>query len=232
MSVYPRHLLPKVYYRRMHTSQIPLSAHFVRFIDDMHVETKSDIKSNCVKILNPSHFSKGCSMNILSVFTKDDVKYKLEMTESPIYEEWSEGQRCYKPKSEEVSIVDNRCYCGVDYSGINDYAADIEYTDKTQKKRSGKLSYVFTHSPNLTNFWHYNMYMQISPSDESGTVVCKCNNQLISESQIKKIIVAHIDDLEGFLLEPSELEPCKIERWKYYSVLSVLKYIKRTLLNL
>lgn len=227
MSLYPRHLLPKFYYKRLRPTAIPPQAHFLRYIDDQQIFTKDDILNNCDKIFSPSHFPNGCSMNILSIFTKDDVKYKLEKTDSPIFEPWEEGIRYYKPKDEEVTINEDRRFCGIDYSKVRNYEVDVKYLDRLQKKKSGSASYVFEHSPVLTNFWHYNMFLKISSFEEKTEIVCKHQNSEISDSQIKKLIVAQIDDLKDFLLMPSEMKSCKINRLQYISITSILKYIIR-----
>lgn len=228
MNPYPHHLLPKVYYKKIPFKAIPLNAHFLRFIDeDLQITTKDELLNNCENIINPSRFPNGCSMNILSIFTKEDVKYKLEQTDTPIYESWQEGQKCYIPKDEEVCIIENRKFFGIDYSKILKYQAIIEYIDKSsQCKKGGIMSYVFIHAPIMTNFWHFNMYMQISSIAEGKTITCKHQNPDISDSQIKKIVVAQIDDFKDFLLMPSEMKSCKIKRRNYYSAKSIYRYIK------
>lgn len=227
MSSYPYHLLPKVYYKKIPFKAIPLNAHFLRFIDeDIQITTKDELLNNCESIINPSRFPNGCSMNLLSIFTKEDVKYKLESPDTPIYERWHEGQKCYIPKEEEVRIIENRGFFGIDYSKIMNYQADIEYIDKSsQCKKNGIMSYVFKHAPILTNFWHYNMFLQIFTINESKTITCKHQNPDISDSQIRKLVVAQIDDFKDFLLMPSEMNACNIKQWYYYSAKSMCKYI-------
>ncbi len=229
MSLYPRHLLPRVYYKRIPPTIIPPKTHFLRFIDDMQISTSEEMQNSCEKILNPSHFPNGCSMNILSVFTKEDVKYKLIKTDTPIFESWAEGLTSYVPQDEEVTIIENRCFCGIDYSKVMRYQADVGYVDRNNNKKRGIATFVFMHAPLLSNFWHYNMFMKLSLEDGNKEVICERQNPVISDSQIRKLVVAQLDDLKEFLIIPSETKPCKIYWWKYYSVKSMYKYIKKVI---
>lgn len=233
MSLYPHRLLPKVYYKRIEQEGIPVNAHFLRYIeDDLQVNTKAELLNNCEKVLNPSRFPNGCSMNILSIFTKEDAKYKLIESGAPIFEPWIEGQKNYAPKEDEVVTIEDRGYFGIEYSKIINYQAEINYMDKLSTKHQATLSYIFLHAPVLTNFWHFNMFMKLSSLDRSKEIICKHQNNDISDSQIKKLVIGQLDDLKQFLLMPSEMNECKINRFKYLSITSVLKYIKLKLFKI
>lgn len=215
---YPKHLYPSKRYKKIVVDAFLDEHILVRYTKDnapLHPNEKNIGSHLCA-----SRFYNGCSVNLLSVYKKCDVRYIVEgNSSSPHHQEWTEGTSCFPLRISDYRYKKDRGYIGVkikDILAVN--IMKIEIKINGTKLRDDKVFFKIEHSPTKCNFWHFNIVIY-GVNSTNGEEYRLRDLDGFSSNQMTKIATALIHQLEGFLLRPFEIKRKYLPK-RYYTKIS------------
>lgn len=157
---YHRRVLPNPRYKRITVDAYLNDFFLLRYTDKDKPIKKGEL--NLATHFSASQFKEGLSVNLLSVYRKQDACFKVLGTkDAPQHQCWVEGTQPYIPSDDILKYSKNRGYVGIRIKHL--YTACIEKREiKVQgtKLRDDKVYFILEHAPTVCNFWHFNIHIE------------------------------------------------------------------------
>lgn len=209
---YPLRILPKVSYKEIH-----IDDYFKKFFLLRQINTKENYRSrkNLCKalpqLLRTSTFANGISVNLLSVFRKEDIRLSLDKTVG-YYDAWTIGLPVTIPADRDIHFQ-SKHFVGFKISDLMQYQSQFPIRKSNGNLlRYDSLFFYIKHEPTKGNYWHFDIFFCGINSVTGGKYML---SDEFNGRKIKKIADNIMDDICDMVRLESSTYPCYLEKRRY-----------------
>ncbi len=202
MSIYPKHLLPQPNYQYIKQKDLLSQQGLVlmRYIEGENVkwiDGTHKLHPDC--LMFPNKHLKDLSCNLLGVFQKSDIFYRIDKKcKDKFYASWEEFTEVLCPSDEECYYDKESKWYFIPINKLMDTNIPFDV--------SGEI-YHFTiyHTPMRCNFWHVSIRVLNSKDEEVSTLDLKDNQRRNIWRAARTILLEQIEYIcDAFVTVPQE----------------------------
>lgn len=211
---YPHRLLPRADYHN-----IVVDAYLDDFFLLRYALGNASIKKgdkSFARHFKSSQFFDGLSVNLLSVFRKQDAAFMvLGSAGDPQHQEWKQGNDPFIVDDRLLKYSRYRGFVGIKIKDLNRAKIDkrdIKVDGVTIRK--DEVHFKIEHAPTLCNFWHFNIHIEGINSKNSQYYLLR-NEQGYKNTQLSKVAADLLHQIEDFVVSRQRMYVHKLPK-SYY----------------
>lgn len=157
-------------------------------------------EKNLASHFSASQFYGGLSVNLLSVYRKQDACFKvIGSKDDPQHQPWNDGDAPFAPFEKILKYSRYRGFVGIRIKHLLRAKIDkrpIKVQGVTL--RNDKAYFKLEHAPTVCNFWHFNIHIEAVNSETNQEYLLKDLNGY-SNNQLTKVAVDLLHQIEDYV---------------------------------
>lgn len=211
---YHKRILPRADYHKIIVDTYLEKFFLLRYsIGDVSIK-KGD--KYIAKHFNSSQFYDGLSVNLLSVFHKQDAAFKvLGSAQDPQHNCWNSGDSPVCMQDSMLKYLRNRGFVGIRIKDL--YKARIDKREikiNGVLKRNDKVYFKLEHAPTKCNFWHFNIHIEAINSNDNSKYLLR-DLEGYSKNQLSKVAADLLHQIEDYVKCRSKMKAYPLPK-SYY----------------
>lgn len=211
---YPHRVLPRTDYKKIVVDAFLDNFFLLRYaLGDISIK-KGD--TNYARHFKASQFFDGLSVNLLSVFRKQDAAFKvLGSADDPQHQEWQEGNDPFSLDEGMLKYSRYRGFVGIKIKDLNKAKIDkraIKIDGVTI--REDEVHFTLEHAPTLCNFWHFNIHIEGINSNNHEYYLLR-NEEGYKNSQLSKVAADLLHQIEDYVVSRKRMRAYKLPKTYY-----------------
>lgn len=218
---YPQHLLPHRRYKMITLDEWMKRMYVIRYTEGgVQIADKQVLRDTYPNHFKDSVWINGISVSLCGLFRKRDVAYVIKPYKIKRYsKDWMQGKGVRSPKEKHVMMKPTKGFLGLNIGDMLSvkFPYDVTYYVENEKKtRTDQCSLKIEHAPTVSNFWHFNIWIESLNTKDNVTFTTTVSDKCLpSKANMKKRAQAAIELLRGIVCMPDDTKEIVLPQ-QYY----------------